>query len=149
MKTKTLACLFLALATSAWAQFTNINLGATANDGTGDNLRSAGMKMNGNFALASNMFKATPADVKSASTTITNETVVVPTNSSLVFLLPNATNVPGKNIRVYNPLGVTNTSVRYTNGLIVWDASSSTNRTLTNAGQSIQLYAFRTNWLAR
>jgi hypothetical protein len=149
MKTKTLACLFLALATSAWAQFTNINLGTTANDGTGDNLRSAGAKMNGNFALASNLFKATPADVKSASVGLTNETIVVPTNSSLLFIMPNATNVPGKHMRFYNPLGVTNTTVRYTNGLIVWDASSSTNRILTNAGQSLDLYAFRTNWLAR
>ncbi len=149
MKTTALACLLIALGTSAWAQFTNISFGTTANDGTGDNLRSAGIKLSANFNAASNLFKATPSDFKTVSVTITNETVVVPTNSSLVFLLPNATNLPGKNVWFYNPLGVTNTSVRYTNGLIVWDASSSTNRTLTNAGQSLQLYAVRTNWIAR
>lgn len=146
---KPIATILLAGALTAAAQFTNVNIGTAANDGTGDNLRVAWGKVNWNFQLASNLFKATPADVKSASVALTNETIVVATNNSLVFMLPHATNVPGKHIWVMNPLGITNTAVRYTNGLIVWNNGSSTNYTLTNAGQSLQLYGYNTNWLAR
>jgi hypothetical protein len=146
---KLIASTLLAGALTAGAQFTNVNIGATANDGTGDNIRAAYNKINANFAIASNLFKATPASPQSASVALTNETVVVATNSSLVFMLPQATNAPGKHVLVVNTLNITNTAVRYTNGLIVWNNQSGTNYTLTNAGQSLQLYAFGTNWLAR
>jgi hypothetical protein len=147
--TKLIAATLLAGALTASAQFTNVNTGTTANDGTGDNIRAAYTKINANFAIASNLFKATPAFPKSASIAITNETIVVATNSSLVFMLPQATNAPGKHVWVLNALNITNTAIRYTNGLIVWNNQSGTNYTLTNGGQSLQLYAYGTNWLAR
>jgi hypothetical protein len=146
---KLIASTLLAGVLTASAQFTNLNVGTAANDGTGDNLRSAFQKVNANFVITSNLFKATPSSPQSVSVALTNETIVVATNSSLVLMLPNATNAPGKHIWVFNTLGVTSTAVRYTNGLIVWNNQSGTNYTLTNAGQSLKLYAFGTNWLAR
>ena len=146
---KLIAATLLAGVLTAGAQFTNLNVGTAANDGTGDNLRSAFIKVNANFSTASNLFLATPASPKSATVALTNETVVVATNSSLVFMLPPATNAPGKHVWIVNALSFTNTAVRYTNGLIVWNNQSGTNYTLTNAGQSLRLYAFGTNWLAR
>lgn len=98
---------------------------------------------------AMRMARLLPASPKSTNSFVTNEVVVVATNSSLVFNLPSAASWPGRQVWFLNNIDVTNTRVRCTNGWIIGDGFSTTNLVLTNAAQGVRVYAFGTNWFAR
>lgn len=83
--------LFLLCALTAVAQITNINFGTTANDRSGDTLRTAGGKMNTNVAwLASQLGSSTNASATLSNqifgTTLAVKNISVETNLNAAFV---------------------------------------------------------------
>ena len=92
--------------TISTVSFTSINVGSSANDGTGDDLRTAFQKVNSNFGFMSN------TGFVSANISVTNEVDAVTANISGTLIVKSAS----------GPIG--NSSATGTVGQITWDSGN-------------------------
>lgn len=132
-----------------------INIGSVANDGTGDNLRVAGDKINDNFTELYNISQNAAGAVRFAATSfssvtytgsesITSNALVFATKASTPFSLsmPNGT-VNGE-VKIFVNIGAATLTVNATSSNLATPGGGST-FTVTNAGSTMLVWSSSTS----